>query len=30
MVEYRNTEGKSFRLTLGPLLQHVANHALTI
>ena len=27
MVEYRNTQGKSFGLPLGPLLQHVANHA---
>ena len=27
MVEYRNTEGKAFRVPLGPLLQHVANHA---
>ncbi len=27
VVEYRNTEGKPFRLPLGPLLQHVANHA---
>jgi uncharacterized damage-inducible protein DinB len=27
IVEYRNTEGKAFRLPLGPLLQHVANHA---
>ncbi len=26
-VEYKNTEGKAFRLALGPLLQHVANHA---
>ncbi len=26
-VEYKNTEGKVFRLALGPLLQHVANHA---
>jgi uncharacterized damage-inducible protein DinB len=26
-VEYRNTEGKAFRMTLWPLLQHVANHA---
>jgi uncharacterized damage-inducible protein DinB len=27
VVEYKNTEGKAFRLPLGPLLQHVANHA---
>lgn len=27
VIEYRNTEGKAFRLALGPLLQHVANHA---
>lgn len=27
VVEYRNTAGKAFRLTLWPLLQHVANHA---
>ena len=27
VVEYKNTEGKSFRLTLWPLLQHVPNHA---
>ncbi len=27
VVEYRNTEGKAFRAPLGPLLQHVANHA---
>jgi uncharacterized damage-inducible protein DinB len=26
-VEYKNTEGKAFSLPLGPLLQHVANHA---
>ena len=26
-VEYKNTEGKAFRAPLGPLLQHVANHA---
>ncbi len=26
-VEYKNTEGKSFRVTLWPLLQHVPNHA---
>jgi uncharacterized damage-inducible protein DinB len=26
-IEYKNTEGKAFRLPLGPLLQHVANHA---
>jgi uncharacterized damage-inducible protein DinB len=26
-VEYKNTAGKAFRATLGPLLQHVANHA---
>ena len=26
-VEYRNTEGRPFRAPLGPLLQHVANHA---
>ncbi len=27
IVEYKNIEGKPFRLPLGPLLQHVANHA---
>jgi uncharacterized damage-inducible protein DinB len=27
VVEYKNTEGKVFRAPLGPLLQHVANHA---
>jgi uncharacterized damage-inducible protein DinB len=27
VVEYRNTEGKAFCVPLGPLLQHVANHA---
>ena len=27
MVEYRNTTGKAFSAPLGPLLQHVANHA---
>jgi uncharacterized damage-inducible protein DinB len=26
-VEYKNTEGKAFSAPLGPLLQHVANHA---
>ena len=26
IVDYRNLEGKPFRLPLGPLLQHVANH----
>lgn len=26
-LEYRNIEGKRFRLPLGPLLQHVVNHA---
>ena len=26
-VEYRNTEGAQFRVALGPLLQHVVNHA---
>jgi uncharacterized damage-inducible protein DinB len=26
-VSYKNTEGKAFSLPLGPLLQHVANHA---
>jgi uncharacterized damage-inducible protein DinB len=26
-IEYKNTEGKSFTLALGPLLQHVPNHA---
>ena len=26
-VDYKNIEGKPFRLPLGPLLQHVANHA---
>ena len=27
IVDYKNIEGKPFRLPLGPLLQHVANHA---
>ncbi len=27
IVEYKNLEGKPFRLALEPLLQHVANHA---
>jgi uncharacterized damage-inducible protein DinB len=27
IVDYRNTEGQAFRVPLGPLLQHVANHA---
>lgn len=27
LVEYKNTEGRAFRMTLGPLLLHVANHA---
>jgi len=27
VVDYKNLEGKPFRLPLGPLLQHVANHA---
>ncbi|MBI2015601.1 MAG: DinB family protein [Candidatus Rokubacteria bacterium] len=27
IVEYRNTAGRRFRLALGPLLLHVANHA---
>ena len=27
IVEYKNTQGKAFRVPLGPLLQHVANHA---
>jgi uncharacterized damage-inducible protein DinB len=27
VVEYRTTEGKAFRVALGPLLVHVANHA---
>jgi uncharacterized damage-inducible protein DinB len=27
VVDYRNTAGQPFRLALGPLLQHVANHA---
>src|SRR5689334_13304636 len=27
VVEYKNTEGKAFRAPLGPLLQHVPNHA---
>ena len=27
IVDYKNLEGKPFRLPLGPLLQHVANHA---
>ena len=26
-VDYRNTSGQSFRVTLAPLLQHVVNHA---
>jgi uncharacterized damage-inducible protein DinB len=26
-VEYKNTEGAQFRVPLGPLLQHVVNHA---
>jgi len=26
-VEYRNTEGAQFRVALGPMLQHVVNHA---
>ena len=26
-VAYKNTEGKEFRVALGPLLQHVVNHA---
>ena len=26
-LEYRNTEGAQFRVALGPLLQHVVNHA---
>jgi len=26
-IEYRNTEGTAFRVALGPLLHHVANHA---
>jgi uncharacterized damage-inducible protein DinB len=26
-IDYRNTEGKAFRAPLGPLLQHVVNHA---
>ena len=26
-VDYRNTEGAQFRVALGPLLQHVVNHA---
>ena len=26
-VDYKNTEGKEFRVALGPLLQHVVNHA---
>lgn len=26
-VEYKNTEGREFRVALGPLLQHVVNHA---
>jgi uncharacterized damage-inducible protein DinB len=26
-VEYKNTEGAQFRVALGPLLQHVVNHA---
>jgi uncharacterized damage-inducible protein DinB len=27
VIDYRNTEGKAFRAALGPLLQHVVNHA---
>ena len=27
VIEYRNTEGKPLKAPLGPLLQHVANHA---
>ncbi|MGH7276434.1 MAG: DinB family protein [Candidatus Rokuibacteriota bacterium] len=27
VVEFKNTEGKAFRIVLGPLLQHVPNHA---
>lgn len=27
VIEYSNTEGRVFRLPLGPLLQHVPNHA---
>jgi uncharacterized damage-inducible protein DinB len=27
VVEYKNTEGKAFTAPLGPLLQHVPNHA---
>ncbi|MGH7301807.1 MAG: DinB family protein, partial [Candidatus Rokuibacteriota bacterium] len=27
VVHYGNAEGKQFRAPLGPLLQHVANHA---
>ncbi len=27
VIEYRNAEGKQFKGALGPLLQHVANHA---
>jgi uncharacterized damage-inducible protein DinB len=27
VIEYRNTEGRPFQLPLGPLLQHVPNHA---
>jgi uncharacterized damage-inducible protein DinB len=27
VIEYKNTEGKQFRAALGPLLQHVTNHA---
>ncbi|PYN35990.1 MAG: hypothetical protein DMD98_07875 [Candidatus Rokuibacteriota bacterium] len=27
VIEYKNTDGKPFRLTLWPLLQHVPNHA---
>ena len=27
VVTYRNTQGKEFRVALGPLLQHVVNHA---
>ena len=26
-VDYKNTEGKAFRVALGPLLHHVVNHA---
>jgi uncharacterized damage-inducible protein DinB len=27
VIEYKNTQGKAFRVPLGPLLLHVANHA---